>query len=138
MPSEMKQELVAPCGMNCRLCVAFTRQRKPCPGCNGEDAYKPNHCVKCSLKNCPEMEKNPERLCGSCDKICRRLKDLDRRYQTKYHMSMLENLAFIEKHGMDAFLAWEKERWTCPTCGGIVSVHRDDCPECGVPVTFEK
>ena len=30
-------DLIAPCGMNCSLCRAYGRERKPCPGCRGDD-----------------------------------------------------------------------------------------------------
>ena len=36
-----------------------------------------------------------------------RLKTLDKRYRTFYHMSMIENLEYIKKYGMERFL--EKE-----------------------------
>jgi ribosomal protein S27AE len=45
---------------------------------------------------------------------------------------MIENLNFIKENGMDAFIAQEKERWTCAACGGMVCVHRGYCSECGM------
>ena len=134
--SEMRAERIAPCGMNCRLCIGFIREKKPCAGCNGDDTNKPYHCVVCKIKNCEGIQTVPSGLCDACEKKCRRLKDLDKRYKMKYHMSMLENLAYIKENGMPAFLKREEERWTCPACSGIVSVHRNECPACG-HVVFE-
>ncbi len=37
----------------------------------------------------------------------------------------------IREKGMDAFLAEEEKRWTCPSCGRAYSVHDRDCPHCG-------
>ena len=133
---EMRADLIAPCGMNCRLCIAFTRKKKPCAGCNGDDTNKPYHCVVCTIKKCESVQASPSGLCTDCEKTCRRLKDLDKRYRAKYHMSMLENLSYIKENGMEAFLKREEERWSCPECGRIVSVHRDECPSCG-HVVFE-
>jgi hypothetical protein len=130
--SEMRAELIAPCGMNCRLCMAYQRDKRQCKGCNSGDAAMPNSCANCVIRNCPTIQNNTSGFCYECDKIpCRRLKQLDLRYRTKYHMSMLENLTAIKLHGMDVFLRQEETRWTCAECGGIVCVHRNACPACG-------
>jgi hypothetical protein len=132
MMSEMKAELFAPCGMNCRLCYAFIRDKKPCRGCNGTDEHKPYHCTVCQIKYCTELEESAVKLCYICKKFpCRRLKQLDKRYQEKYHMSMIENLKYIEQHGQDAFLSRELTRWACRDCGSVLCVHRETCPACG-------
>ncbi len=49
-------------------------------------------------------------------------------------MSMLENLADIQEHGVQAFLERERAGWTCADCGGVVCVHREKCLFCGHPV----
>jgi hypothetical protein len=93
--SEMRADLIAPCGMNCRLCIAYIRPKKPCNGCNGDDANKPYHCVVCKIKSCEAVRAGEAGLCSESEKTCRRLKDLDKRYKAKYHMSMLANLGYI-------------------------------------------
>lgn len=130
----VKIELIAPCGMNCALCMAWLRSKNHCPGCRGEDAVKPKSCVGCIIKNCKILEETGAKYCSTkCRKYpCRRLRDLDKRYRSKYHMSMLENLADIEELGIRAFVRNEKERWACPECGGIICVHRGSCSSCGV------
>ncbi len=124
---------IAPCGMNCALCIGYLRERKPCQGCLGDDENKPHHCVVCRIRNC--NERNPEEglgYCFQCDKYpCQRLKQLDKRYSGKYHMSMLENLEMIKDQGIERFIENEIRRWTCPNCGQLVSVHRDNCIRCG-------
>lgn len=127
----MKAELIAPCGMNCRLCMAYQREKKKCSGCRSDDHTKPVYCTSCVLKNCATIQNNSSGLCYECDKFpCRRLKQLDKRYRTKYHMSMIENLLHIEQQGIEAFLKNEEIRWTCVECGNIVSVHRNACFRC--------
>ena len=32
---------------------------------------------------------------------CRRLKELDKRYHTRYHMSIIDNLNYIKEHQWD-------------------------------------
>jgi hypothetical protein len=66
-----------------------------------------------------------------CEKYpCKRLKQLDNRYRTKYKMSMIENLELIKKIGLDGFIESENSRWTCPGCGSMLCVHRDFCLKC--------
>lgn len=133
---EMRADLVAPCGMNCRLCYAFVRKKNPCFGCNGPEETKMASCAKCTLKTCEKRAASGDALCAGCETPCRRLKQLDARYREKYHMSMRNNLAFIQKKGMAAFLAKEEERWRCPACGGVLCVHRAECPGCGAPTVW--
>lgn len=131
---EMKAELIAPCGMNCRLCYGYIRPKNPCGGCNAPDEGKPKSCTNCKIVVCEIRLKNGWDTCAPCDRPCRRLKDLDKRYRTKYHMSMIENLACIHDDGMDGFLKKEEKRRRCSACGEVVCVHREECPNCGVLV----
>lgn len=130
--SQMDETLIAPCGMNCRVCVSFQRSKNPCLGCRNMDEiiYLTKGSRVCVIKHCPERV--PESgFCFECEKFpCKRLKDLDKRYRTKYHMSMIENLKCIQENGMTSFLETEEERWKCPNCSSIVSVHKSECLQC--------
>jgi len=131
-PDHLMANLIAPCGMNCGLCSGYLRAKKPCPGCRGDDANKPTYCVVCRIKNCEQLSGNEQSFCGDCESFpCKRLKQLDKRYRTKYGMSMIENLARIREIGLDEFVAEEKKRWTCPECGGLICVHKVTCLACG-------
>lgn len=130
-PWSFDSSMIAPCGMNCGLCLGYQREKNKCGGCNGSDSNKPAYCVSCSIRNCEQIQKCDSKLCYECSKLpCARMKQLDKRYRTKYGMSMLENLAMIKNSGMDAFLENEKVKWTCKHCGGAVCVHRDFCLKC--------
>ena len=125
--------LIAPCGMNCALCMAHQRKDHHCVGCNGSDADKSQSCVQCIVKNCEELKATGRKFCfSSCEYFpCKRLQQLDKRYRTKYGMSMIANLHFIEEYGINAFLKKERKRWKCSHCGNLVSVHRPVCLFCG-------
>lgn len=124
--------LIAPCGMNCGLCSGYLRARKQCPGCRGDDAGKPSYCVACQLANCEYLSGGDLSFCGDCKTYpCKRLKQLDKRYRTKYGMSMLENLKSIREIGLDAFVTREKTRWACPECGSLICVHKAACSASG-------
>jgi len=133
----MKEILIAPCGMNCALCYAFIREKNRCEGCLVQTEQKSNHCKNCSIKNCEMHTGADSILCHVCPKFpCARIRKLDLRYRTKYHMSMIENLEYIRSRGMEAFLENEKTRWACSSCGSIITVHRENCPTCDSQITF--
>lgn len=122
--------------MNCALCVSYQAQKNDLQ----KKRFNRKYCVGCLPrgKNCTFMT-------GSCDKLglglirfcyecsdfpCRRLKDLDKRYRTRYHMSMIDNLNFIKEHGASEFLEKEEEKWHCAGCGGTICCHNGLCLEC--------
>ena len=128
----MRAGLIAPCGVNCRLCAAYQSARNPCAGCNAPDAEKPKHCRACVRRDCPKRAALPGGACTACAEYpCRRLRELDRRYRTRYGVGLLRNLETIRELGMDAFLTRETARWTCPACGAVLCMHEPLCPGCG-------
>jgi hypothetical protein len=128
----MKEELIAPCGMNCGICMAYLRSKERCPGCRGDDAEKKITVLRCFIKNCETPETNESGFCYECAEYpCKKLKHLDKRYRTKYYMSMIENLENIRENGLAAFIEEERERWRCPKCGGVICCHKGYCYECG-------
>ncbi len=119
--------------MNCGICIGHLRDRRPCPGCNDEDdSAKPNHCVVCRIKRCEFRSADPDAHCVDCPEFpCKRLRQLDKRYRTKYRMSMIENLGEIDRLGTEAFVEQERTRWACGQCGALLSPHRTECLACG-------
>ena len=130
----MIPRLIAACGMNCEICLGFQRLKNPCPGCRGDNAAKPGYCQKCIIANCAELNKTQSGFCYDCPKYpCKRLKQLDQRYRTKYGMSMIENLANIKTMGLVHFTNNETERWRCRNCGEQICIHRPICLKCKTP-----
>ena len=129
-------QLIARCGMNCGLCRAYLRTRDHCPGCRGEDKDKLRSSLSCGIKNCAMIEAGRSDFCFQCTQYpCLRIKHIDKRYRAKYRMSMIENLANIQKIGLDAFVENEKVRWRCQKCGGVICVHQGCCAQCGEKAT---
>ncbi|MBG7617240.1 MAG: DUF3795 domain-containing protein, partial [Chloroflexi bacterium] len=96
----MEKELIAPCGMNCAVCSSYLAKKYDvksqgikisyCGGCRPRDK-------KCAFlkKRCELLLKGKVEYCSSCeDYPCKNLKQIDKRYNTLYNMSMLDNLAF--------------------------------------------
>lgn len=132
MAMRFKIKLIAPCGINCGICMAYLREKNKCPGCRVFDQNKPVTRTQCRIKNCATFQAGKSKYCFQCDKYpCVRLKQLDKRYRTKYNMSMIENLENIKNSGIRKFVEHEKVRWTCRKCGGTVCVHKRRCFICG-------
>ena len=124
-------QMIAPCGMDCRLCYAYQREKNHCPGCRMPDKDKMKSCISCSIKNCPKLKKINSRFCYDCDKFpCKRLKQLDKRYRGKYGMSMLANLELIGQKGMEEFIKAQDEKWSCRECANLLCVHKANCVNC--------
>ncbi len=124
--------LIAPCGLNCRVCRAHLRQRNPCPGCRADEADKPKTRVICKIKTCPTLINRKLEFCSGCDEFpCAVLLHLDKRYRTRYATSPVQNLFSIQKIGLSRFTRGELKKWTCPECGELLCMHEPQCMSCG-------
>jgi hypothetical protein len=133
MNEEFSKELFANCGINCRTCVGFFGYRlngerqTPCGGCRTKE--KSCEFFKKYCKNLSNREKI--KYCFECpDFPCENLGKIDKEYSEKYGSSIIENFRQIKNMGMDEFLKSEKEKWKCPTCGGVTCVHTKRCYTC--------
>ena len=84
-------------------------------------------CLNCAISNCDKKED----YCFECMEYpCKRLKYLDKQYRLKYKMSILENLDYIKQKGEEAFIASQSQKYTCPDCGKLRTVHYEYCIYC--------
>ena len=131
-PEELEPDLIAPCGMDCGLCMGYLRDKNRCLGCRAGDEGKGKSVLACTIRTCEVVRSSESGFCMDCAKMpCPPLKRLDARYRAKYRMSMLENLQTIRDLGIDAFVESERARWTCPGCGGLQRVHTPESIYCG-------
>src|SRR3990170_8344225 len=121
-------ELVAPCGMNCGICKAYLAYSRGVPTQRG----KVTHCSGCLPRSkncyikrgCKKLSQNVFRFCFECEQMpCENLKRLDKRYRSRYNMSMVENLKEIKANGIEKFLENQRAKYRCPRCSDAVSVH---------------
>jgi len=132
-------EMIAPCGLDCGLCMMAQAPEKPCPGCRGPEENKFFYCSQlCGIMKCAKRREQGYDFCDECpDYPCEDVMEKERRYTSDYPLreSPLENLRLIREKGMEAFIAGERARWSCEKCGGPVSVHTGLCSACGAGKT---
>ena len=129
----MEAELIAPCGMNCGICMAYLREKNRCLGCAELDPYLKSYRRACTVRNCETIKNSQSGYCYECSNFpCKRLRQLDKRYSTRYNMYPIKNLECIRDTGIQALLEREEKKWRCPECGGVISCHVGFCHHCAL------
>lgn len=127
-PDHIDASFFAPCGMNCLVCYKHLGQ-KPCAGCLSGSENKPAACRACKIKDCAQNRGVVH--CFACAKFpCKFIKALDRSYRTRYGVPLAEYSRKAAQQGLEAFLQEHTAQYTCPACGGLISLHDGDCSEC--------
>ena len=130
----ISKELIAPCGMNCAICSKYLAyvnnlKRSQCSGCRPRIKECEYLFAKCSGTN-RENTCNAD-FCFECDQYpCKEIQRMDKRYRNGYHMSVMDNLAYIEKNGIDKFINEQTKKHQCSKCGGLISIHNRKCFKC--------
>lgn len=128
--------MLAACGINCTACYMHLG-KKPCAGCRAESSKRNNYCGRCKIRNC-SVEKGLS-YCFECEQFpCKLIKSIDKRYRVGYGISLIENSLAAKEKGIEAFLSENLKRYTCTSCGGIISMHDGDCSECGTEYILGK
>ena len=62
-----KENMVAPCGLDCNICAQALIENDPCQGCNGPDDHKPDFCAMyCEIILCRKRIDNGYKYCDEC------------------------------------------------------------------------
>ncbi len=147
-----KMDVVGRCGIYCGACPlyrgtrgdeearSFARgvwktppNRMTCNGCHnlGPEA----HGVDCPRRKC--MDARGYGYCSECPDYatggCEKFESMDR-YFRKRGESLRANLERITSGDVDAWLAEEADRNSCPACGHPVFFEAKRCPGCGKPL----
>jgi len=129
----MRKELIAPCGMNCRICIGFfgytmsgKKRKMKCIGCNPSG----KSCAHLK-KYCKKLAKKEIEYCYECkDFPCKQIQKLDDKYRKRFDYSTINNLNYIKENRMEKFLENQEKKYKCPKCGGIICVHNGNCYFC--------
>ena len=129
----MNPELIAPCGMNCGICVAYfgytmggTQRKMRCVGCipSGKSC---GHLKK----YCGKLRKKEIDYCYVCtDFPCKHIQRLDEKYRERFGYSTVDNLEYIRDKGMEKFLKLQQKRYRCRNCGSVICVQDGRCYSC--------
>lgn len=132
MPLEIDTQMFAPCGMNCMVCYkhCYTkRTRSPCSGCIADGTGKPKHCRDCKIKSCT-IGKGITYCFDCMDFPCKLIKNLEKSYNKRYEESLIESSIIAKTQGIEHLMRLHNEKYRCPQCGGILSLHDKVCSEC--------
>ena len=136
MNNNIKEALVAPCGMDCSLCSAYLAYSHNLP----KEKGKISHCTGCRPRNkqcaflireCALLRDKKIDFCFDCSIYpCDNLKYLDHRYKTKYGLSFIENLNYVQENGLNKFISRQKRKYKCSKCGDVICIHNKKCYSC--------
>ena len=123
--------------MNCGICKAYFAYSRGVPYKRGEVS----HCNGCRTrnKNCAFVKRGCPRKVGKalysymeCPGMpCEKLAKLDENYKICYGVSFVEHFKVIQEKGMVDFLKSQADKYRCPSCGDVVSIHDGKCYACG-------
>jgi hypothetical protein len=132
----MEEKLIAPCGMNCNICAQFLAQTLDVKSKGVRIPY----CIGCRprgktcafiKKRCEVLMREKVNYCYECDIFpCENLQKLDKRYKSRFHMSMIQNLKEIKSKGVKYFLKQQEEQWKCSKGDHYISCHNGLCFVC--------
>ncbi|MCK5567679.1 MAG: DUF3795 domain-containing protein [Actinomycetia bacterium] len=131
------KELIAPCGMNCGICSSYLAYKNSIPrkvvsnciGCRARD--KQCAFLKKKCRDDLKLLKGEIEFCFECNYFpCDNLTKLDKSYRVKFGMSMIDNLNEIKKKGIDIFIEKQENKYKCPKCNNLISVHSKKCFAC--------
>ena len=125
---------LAPCGVYCGACPAFN---KTCLGC-ASISKKQSRTSKwvCKIRNCC-YETEQKDYCIECDKFpCKiHYRKLIQSHpddpKFKYRHEIPENFNKMKELGIELYLEYQQEKWSCPFCSGSVKFYHYTCTDCG-------
>jgi hypothetical protein len=122
--------------MNCAICSGYLALKHDlkakgirmvqCVGCRPR-----NKMCAFLKKRCSKLLNGEATFCYECESFpCSRLRTIDKRYRSRYRMSMTDNLQFIREHGIEQFLKEQEKSWKCKRCGEMICCHNGLCFNC--------
>ena len=103
-----------------------------CDGCLSGGKLA-GHCQNCDIRLCA-LKKQKDARCTNCEELpCNRLTNLINQGSYPHRQEYLPNLKKIREMGVEEWVKYEEERWSCPKCGQPVSWYDTKCVECGAP-----
>lgn len=135
----MNQDLIAPCGIYCRLCshhfgttpegATLQEPGAPCKGCLHKDVsqlYK--HCQICEMRPCAKAK--GVMLCSQCpDFPCEKVKPFQSDSYPHHNEAYAQMMDFTGTK--EQWVDLLEKRWSCPQCGAPFGYYENVCRTCG-------
>jgi hypothetical protein len=125
---------LAPCGVFCGSCPSY---KLTCLGCPSENKnQKRTSKWGCKVRTCCYTVQN-KNFCIECDQFpCNqhRKKLLDSHPgdpRFKYRHEILDNFKKLKELGIEDYLEYQRRKWACPSCGGLIYMYHYKCSQCG-------
>ena len=111
------------------FCKGIPRQALKCEGCRSSVVYP--GCRVCGIRTCA-VGKGVEH-CTDCSEFpCTQYSNWKKGARLLPHVhEAASSLEQIGEQGVQAWLAGQKQRWSCPGCGAPFSWYAASCGECG-------
>ncbi len=89
------------------------------------------HCQNCAIRKCAANKQNDSR-CTDCEELpCYRITNLINMGGYLHRKEYLPNLKIIREMGVQKWVKYEQELWTCPNCSNSLSWYDPACSNCG-------
>jgi hypothetical protein len=125
---------LAPCGVFCGACPSF---QKSCFGCSSANAdQRRTSWMSCKIRQCC-YEQRGNQFCADCAEFPCKLIDHKliqshpNNSKYTYRHEIPENVSKFRSLGLDNYLNYQKQKWSCPDCGGRVTFYDYQCQQCG-------
>ncbi len=89
------------------------------------------HCQRCNIRLCA-LDKQKNSRCSECEELpCYRVTNLINMGRYLHRKEYLPNLKKMREMGIQKWVQYEKERWSCPKCGLPMRWYDTECVGCG-------
>ena len=124
---------LAPCGIWCGACPSF---KKTCLGCASEDPkQKRTSKWGCRIRVCAYDNEKID-FCMDCDKYpCKiHLSKLGNSHpgdsKFNYRREIPENFRKMKELGFENYIRYQRKRYACEDCGGLIHFYHYTCTKC--------
>jgi len=131
---------LAPCGVWCGACPSY---QKTCRGCASNDHDQGRRSKwGCKIRVCC-YEKEKLNYCMECPQFPCMIhnKKLTQTHQEdprfRYRHEIPQNFRMLEKLGAEKYIEYQRKKFSCPDCGGLVYWYHYTCSECGKEAIVE-
>jgi len=114
--------LIAPCGMDCAICMAHLRTKNPCGDCYTPERQRRRNCP---IFTCGKVKGRYHHTCDTFPAVG--LSSWTNDTGRDWHEYALRTPQRSVWMASVAFVKNERERWTCQECGGTIDVHHWCC-----------